>query len=125
VDSQIAQPKIFVKQIAGVAVAAAVLLLAFLLGTTYLQSSSSPYIQSVFDRQGDIARGQQIFRINCAGCHGIQADGLVGPSLHSISRRRSSASLIHQVIDGETPPMPKFQPTSQEMADLLNYLETL
>lgn len=107
------------------AVAAAVLLLAFLLGTTYIEQSFSPYIQSVFSSQGDVATGQQIFLINCAGCHGIEAGGLVGPSLHGISRRRSSASLIHQVIDGETPPMPKFQPTSQEMADLLNYLETL
>ncbi|RDH51814.1 cytochrome C, partial [Mastigocladus laminosus WC112] len=32
---------------------------------------------------------------------------------------------IHQVISGDTPPMPKFQPSAKEMADLLSYLETL
>jgi hypothetical protein len=33
--------------------------------------------------------------------------------------------LIHQVTSGETPPMPQFQPSAQEMADLLKYLESL
>lgn len=124
-DSQPAQPQTPVRQIAGVVIAAAVLLLVFFLGNAYLRASSSPYIQSVFSSQGDRARGQQIFRINCAGCHGFEAGGLVGPSLQGISRRRSSASLVHQVIDGQTPPMPKFQPTPQEMADLLSYIKTL
>ncbi|NER30629.1 MAG: cytochrome c, partial [Symploca sp. SIO1C4] len=39
--------------------------------------------------------------------------------------RKSKISLIHQVTDGKTPPMPKFQPSPQEMADLLSYLEEL
>jgi hypothetical protein len=29
------------------------------------------------------------------------------------------------VVSGRTPPMPKFQPEAQEMADLLEYLENL
>ncbi len=33
--------------------------------------------------------------------------------------------LIHQVTSGATPPMPKFQASPQEMADLLSYLEKL
>ncbi|MFM6660226.1 MAG: cytochrome c, partial [Microcystis panniformis] len=32
---------------------------------------------------------------------------------------------IEQVISGKTPPMPKFQPDTQAMADLLVYLENL
>ncbi|NET53413.1 MAG: cytochrome c, partial [Merismopedia sp. SIO2A8] len=63
--------------------------------------------------------------INCAGCHGLQGHGMIGPSLTGISRRKSKISLIHQVTDGKTPPMPKFQPSPQEMADLLSYLEEL
>ncbi|NJK36270.1 MAG: cytochrome c, partial [Oscillatoriales cyanobacterium SM2_2_1] len=59
------------------------------------------------------------------GCHGSQADGNVGPSLHNVPKRKSEIGLIHQVISGKTPPMPKFQPTAQEMADLLRYLENL
>ena len=123
VDSQLTQTKNRVWQIR-VAITAILLVVACLLGF-YLQQISSPYIQSVFSLQGDPARGQQIFRINCADCHGIKADGLIGPSLHGVSHRRSRVSLIHQIIDGATPPMPKFQPTSQEMADLITYLEKL
>jgi mono/diheme cytochrome c family protein len=53
------------------------------------------------------------------------ADGKVGPSLKNVSTRKSRIGLIEQVISGNTPPMPKFQPSPQEMADLLSYLESL
>jgi mono/diheme cytochrome c family protein len=85
----------------------------------------APYVRGVLSLTGDPAQGQTIFQLNCAGCHGVSADGLVGPSLHHVSSRKSPARLIHQVVSGETPPMPQFQPTPQEMADLLNYLEGL
>ncbi|WP_107669331.1 cytochrome c [Cyanothece sp. BG0011] len=91
----------------------------------YLHQISDPYINDVLSRQGDISRGQAIFEINCAGCHGIDADGIVGPSLHRVQKHKSKLSLIQQVISGKTPPMPKFQPNPQEMADLLSYLEEL
>jgi hypothetical protein len=45
--------------------------------------------------------------------------------LHDVPKRKSKVSLIEQVTSGKTPPMPKFQPSSQEMADLLSYLEKL
>ncbi|NEQ28240.1 MAG: cytochrome c, partial [Microcoleus sp. SIO2G3] len=66
-----------------------------------------------------------IFQMNCASCHGIFADGMVGPNLHHIRDRKSSIRIINQVISGQTPPMPQFQPSPQEMADLLEYLEGL
>lgn len=91
----------------------------------YLHEISDPYINEVLSRQGDISRGRAIFEINCAGCHGIEADGIVGPSLHRVQKHKSKVSLIQQVISGKTPPMPKFQPSPQEMADLLSYLEKL
>lgn len=86
---------------------------------------SDPYIQDVLALDGDPAQGYAIFQMNCAGCHGDKGDGLVGPSLHEISAHKSKASLIQQVIAGQTPPMPQFQPSPQTMADLLEYLETL
>lgn len=86
---------------------------------------SDPYVQEVLNLPGDSIQGHAIFQINCSGCHGIMADGKVGPSLKGISTRRSEVGLIEQVISGETPPMPKFQPSPKEMADLLSYLETL
>lgn len=86
---------------------------------------SDPYVKNVLSLVGDPARGEAIFRTNCAGCHGWQGNGLVGPSLKEVSKRKSTYGLIHQVISGETPPMPKFQPGFQEMADLLSYLEAI
>jgi mono/diheme cytochrome c family protein len=85
----------------------------------HLIQVSDPYIRNVLSLNGDSVRGHDIFQINCAGCHGLQADGRVGPSLQHVSQRKSKVSLIHQVISGQTPPMPKFQPSPQEMADLL------
>ncbi len=91
----------------------------------YLYQGSDPYINEVLSLQGNRERGHEIFEINCAACHGVQADGSVGPSLQGVSKRKSKISLIRQVTSGKTPPMPKFQPNTQEMADLLNYLEHL
>ncbi|MFN4280831.1 c-type cytochrome [Thermosynechococcus sp.] len=84
-----------------------------------------PYIQAVRSAVGDPSRGEQIFILNCAGCHGSDGKGEVGPSLVQISHRRSQAQLIQQIISGNTPPMPKFQAQPQDMADLLSYLKTL
>ncbi len=86
---------------------------------------SDPYIKSVLALPGDSTQGQAIFQMNCAGCHGWQGDGSVGPSLQRVSKHKSRYGLIHQVVSGETPPMPQFQPNTREMADLLSYLETL
>lgn len=123
-DNQLVQPTVMARRIAIVAVAA---LLAILVGvvTVYLFRLSDPYIQEVLSLESNIERGEAIFEINCAGCHGREGNGNVGPSLHNISQRKSDWGLIHQVVSGDTPPMPKFQPSPQEMADLLGYLEQL
>lgn len=84
-----------------------------------------PYVQDVLARSGQAVQGHAIFQVNCAGCHGLEADGRVGPSLRHVGDRKSKVRLIEQVISGKTPPMPKFQPRAQEMADLLSYLESL
>lgn len=110
-----------------IALALVAILFAILLGIlgVYQFRRSDPYVQSVLLLQGNPVQGQAIFQMNCAGCHGIQADGRVGPSLLGVGDRKSKPSLIHQVTSGQTPPMPQFQPSPQEMADLLSYLESL
>ncbi len=123
-DNQFAQPKVLAQRITIVAVAVVLIVCVGILGI-YLYQVSDPYIQAVLSLKGDSVRGQAIFQINCAGCHGWEADGNVGPSLHDIPKRKSKVSIIYQVISGKTPPMPKFQPRPQEMADLLGYLEKL
>jgi mono/diheme cytochrome c family protein len=91
----------------------------------YYWQHSDPYVQAVESIHGDAVRGNAIFQMNCAGCHGTLATGKVGPSLLKVSSRRSPLSLIEQVTSGNTPPMPKFQVSPSEMADLLSYLKTL
>ncbi len=123
-DKQITKPEILIQRIAVLALA---MLLAVLLNifAVHILRNSDPYVKSVLSFKGDPIQGHAIFQINCAGCHGISASGRVGPSLQAVSKRKSQYGLIHQVTSGDTPPMPKFQPSIQEMADLLSYLETL
>jgi hypothetical protein len=87
--------------------------------------SSSPYTQEVLALQGDAILGHAIFQMNCSGCHGLEAQGRVGPNLHAVAKRKSRPALIEQVTSGNTPPMPQFHPNPHEMAALLSYLETL
>lgn len=86
---------------------------------------SDPYIHDVLASTSNLERGQQLFWQNCATCHGLNGAGEVGPDLNGISERKSQVALIKQVISGKTPPMPQFQPNTQDMADLLIFLETL
>lgn len=113
-----------IQRIALVVLAILISIGLILLGVHRLRLSD-PYIRTVLSLQGDAVQGHAIFQMNCAGCHGLEADGRVGPSLRKIADRKSKFHLIHQVISGQTPPMPQFQPTPQEMADLLSYLESL
>lgn len=123
-DNQRVLPYILIQRLTLIllAVVLAILLAIF---SVHIARASDPYVKSVLSLPGDAVRGQAIFQMNCAGCHGVQADGSVGPSLQRVSKRKSRFGLIHQVISGETPPMPQFQPNTKEMADLLSYLETL
>ena len=88
-------------------------------------NSRDPYVTSSLEKVGDQEHGSKLFLINCAGCHGIAAQGVVGPNLHGVSQRKNDSALIQQVIGGKTPPMPSFQPDPQSMADLLAYLHEL
>lgn len=123
-DKQLIKPEALIGQLTLWVLA---LVLAIFLGMVIFHQwqMSDPYIKSVMSLTGDPVRGHAIFQMNCAGCHGLEADGRVGPSLQGISKRKSQISLIQQVISGKTPPMPQFQPGTQEMADLLSYLEKL
>jgi mono/diheme cytochrome c family protein len=106
-------------------VAVLILSIAGISSGIYYWHHSDPYVQKVLAIRGEQNRGHSIFQLNCAGCHGMWADGKVGPSLHRVASRRSEWSLIQQITSGRTPPMPKFQANPQEMADLLSYLKTL
>ena len=84
-----------------------------------------PYITESIKLEGSPQNGEQLFRINCVGCHGITAQGLVGPELNNVTDELNDQKVINQVIKGLTPPMPSFEMEPQSMADLLAYLHSL
>ena len=84
-----------------------------------------PYITESIKLEGSPQNGEQLFRINCVGCHGISGQGLLGPNLQQATKNLSDPEIINQIIKGRTPPMPSFEIETQEMADLLSYLHTL
>jgi mono/diheme cytochrome c family protein len=90
-----------------------------------LINTTDAYTDAVLKIEGNPTKGRSIFVMNCVACHGQWADGKVGPSLRNISEKLSKPRIIHQVVSGKTPPMPQFQPTEAEMADLLSYLNQL
>ena len=86
---------------------------------------NNTYILKTLELKGSVKEGDTLFKMNCVGCHGITARGLVGPDLHSITLRLNDAEIIKQVIEGVTPPMPSFEIDPQNMSNLLTYLHSL
>ena len=86
---------------------------------------NNTYILKTLELKGSVKEGDTLFKMNCVGCHGITARGLVGPDLHSITRRLNDKEIIKQVIKGVTPPMPSFEIDPQNMSNLLTYLHSL
>ncbi len=123
-DNQLVQSRVWLNRLIFIAVAIILIVGAIVLGI-YWQKTSNPYAYQVLTLEGNPEKGAAIFQINCAGCHNLQADRNVGPRLNNISKRKSQRDIITQVTSGRTPPMPKFQPSEQEMADLLSYLKKL
>ena len=84
-----------------------------------------PFITETLSIQGETLAGSKLFKINCAGCHGISAQGFVGPDLHEATKELSDKKIINQVIRGLTPPMPSFEIEPKSMADLLAYMHSI
>ena len=86
---------------------------------------NNEYIIETLELDGSIEEGDALFKMNCVGCHGITARGLVGPDLHSITQRLNDKEIIKQVTGGLTPPMPSFEIDPRNMSNLLKYLHSL
>ena len=84
-----------------------------------------PFITETLSIQGEALSGSKLFKINCVGCHGISAQGFVGPDLHEVTKEMSDKKIVNQVIRGLTPPMPSFEIDPESMADLLAYMHSL
>ena len=88
-------------------------------------SKQDPFIDETLSIEGEALSGSKLFKINCVGCHGISAQGFVGPDLHEATQAMSDKRIINQVIRGLTPPMPSFEIEPKSMADLLAYMLSL
>ena len=86
---------------------------------------NNKYIIETLKLNGSAQKGEALFKMNCVGCHGITARGLVGPDLHSIAQRLNDKEIIKQVKGGLTPPMPSFEIDPVNMSNLLKYLHSL
>tara|TARA_B100000902_G_C26605053_1_gene572355 strand:- start:156 stop:542 length:387 start_codon:yes stop_codon:yes gene_type:complete len=86
---------------------------------------NNKYIIETLELSGSAEEGDVLFKMNCVGCHGITARGLVGPDLHSITKRLNDKEIIKQVTGGLTPPMPSFEIDPVNMSNLLKYLHSL
>ena len=84
-----------------------------------------PFIAKTLSIEGEALSGSKLFKINCVGCHGISAQGFVGPDLHEVTQTLNDKKIINQVIRGLTPPMPSFEIEPESMADLLAYMHSL
>ena len=104
-----------------------IFLILFILGVLFFlnQGEKNSYILETLELSGSVKAGDTLFKMNCVGCHGITARGLVGPDLHSITQRLSDTEIIKQVREGLTPPMPSFEIDAQNMSNLLTYLHNL
>ena len=123
-SSSAAEKKIKIEIWKKVLVFFVVVLICFIL--FYLNhNENSQYILKTLEINGSVKEGDALFKINCVGCHGITARGLVGPDLHSITHRLNDKEIIKQVTGGYTPPMPSFEIDPQNMSSLLKYLHSL
>ncbi len=120
-EQPLARRRSLVTALATLAAVACILLVVVVLPA----ARSDPYTRQTLELTGSATDGGRLFRLNCAGCHGLAAQGLVGPDLHGVERRKNDRQLIQQVVSGRTPPMPSFQPEPQAMADLLAFLHSL
>ncbi|HVA34188.1 MAG TPA: cytochrome c [Candidatus Baltobacteraceae bacterium] len=78
---------------------------------------------------GDPKVGAQIFKTNCASCHGPTGveGGVIGPSLHEESARMNYGEIASWIEDPQ-PPMPHLYPkvlTLRDVRDLAAYVESL
>jgi len=80
-------------------------------------------------RTGAINRGKQLFvRMNCAGCHGYDAKGGMGPDLTDRYWRYggSPVAIYESIIEGRPQGMPSWSAAipSEEVWDIVTYIES-
>lgn len=82
----------------------------------------SPSTAAVTGMGAEATRGRQVFVTTCAGCHGADAAGGVGPSLHQTGL---TAAEIGAIVAAGRGVMPAELVKGQEAADVATYVASL
>ncbi len=72
-----------------------------------------------------VATGRTLYRDACAGCHGMQGQGQVGPTLHHLGD--PDAKIARNIVNGFPPRMPAFkgQYSDTQLKALVAYIQSL
>ncbi len=76
---------------------------------------------------GDIARGHSLYEQHCANCHGVDAQGGMGPSLQNEDSRKNLAQTVAW-IKNPALPMPNLYPgtlSDKDVLDIATYVQSL
>jgi cytochrome c oxidase cbb3-type subunit III len=73
----------------------------------------------------DIAMGKQLFAGNCAGCHGFDGGGQLGPDLHGIAQRKGDAGVFAVIRNGQGGMPPQMSLNDQRAWQVVAYVHTL
>ncbi len=73
----------------------------------------------------DIAMGKQLFAAQCAGCHGFDGSGQLGPNLHGVAERKGDAGVFAVVRNGQGAMPSIFSLNDQRVWQVVAYVRTL
>ena len=71
---------------------------------------------------GDPTRGASLYRATCSGCHGVNAEGGVGPRL---AGAQLTIARVKAQIDNGGGAMPAGLATGEHEEDILAYIDTI
>jgi mono/diheme cytochrome c family protein len=71
---------------------------------------------------GDAVHGREVFVVNCSGCHGMDATGGIGPSLHGSGL---TAAEVGAIVASGRGVMPAGVVKGQDAADVAAYVAGL
>jgi mono/diheme cytochrome c family protein len=100
-------------------VGGAIVVAVFALAQAEIFAPSAPAGEAV---GGDVERGAGVFRTECAGCHGAQAEGGVGPALRETGL---DATTVGAVVEQGRGVMPAGIVDGQEQADVVAYVVSI